>query len=687
MKTDKKVSVIVPNYNYEKYIEKRINSILDQTYPIYELILLDDASSDRSIEKMEQIIKKHPDMNIKTIWNKENSHSVFSQWQKGIEASSGDYFWIAEADDMAHPKFLETLMKSFEDEEVIISYSESARIDENDDLISPHTRDWMYGVSTKKWKNSYVNDGKDEIKNALSICNTIPNVSAVVFKKSNQVELLEKCKKFKISGDWYLYFNLLKNGKIAYHKESYNYFRKHLASTSTTASKETEIKEVLEIQKEIRESCSLTSYQIERQRMRYEELLAKESKEFQNQVKPLIAKRIAWIIPAPIKGSGGIRTMIQNANFLTTKGIECDIYIEEDYVNTSKTMEERIKKYYGSCLCNVYIGIEMRKKYDMIMATYSILTADYVYHMKDVACKAYFIQDFEPWFEPMGGTYLDMERTYKYGLQGISIGKWLNYKIHNEFSCPMTSFPFCADTSVYKPLKNIEKENAICFIYQPEKPRRCSNLGIQALRLVKELRPDVKVYLYGSEENSEIPLECENLGIIKIEQCNELYNKCKVGLCLSSSNPSRIPFEMMASGLPVVDMYRQNNLYDIPSTGVLLADSTPEALATALIQILDDEKLQKEMSKNGHEFMKEYPLERGFEDFYKEVCNVLNNQVMISDEVKQIYNKEMVTPSQEVMEVSDLVKAIPRPVVPTGPKMRFLVRLKQFILRKLHIRK
>lgn len=64
--------------------------------------------------------------------------------------------------------------------------------------------------------------------------------------------------------------------------------------------------------------------------------------------------------------------------------------------------------------------------------------------------------------------------------------------------------------------------------------------------------------------------ECKNLNIIPIKECNELYNKCKVGICMSASNPSRIPFEMMSAGLPVVELYKENNIYDLPDEGVLL---------------------------------------------------------------------------------------------------------------------
>ena len=679
----KKVSVVVPNYNYENYIEERIDSILMQTYPIHEFIILDDCSTDNSVNKIEEIIKKHPDVNIKFVKNEKNSGSVFSQWQKAFSLSTGDYVWIAEADDSCSHYFLENVMKGFDSPNVVLSYAESMRIDENNRIISISCRDWMLAVSSVKWNKSYINSGINEIQNALAICNTIPNVSAVVFKKSNQVEIIEEAKKFKISGDWYIYYKLLSNGDIAYCHKSLNYFRKHSKSTSTVVSRELEIRELLTIQSEIRENCHLNSNQIHKQSFRYGGIINETSNEFKEEVSSMIAKKIAWIIPSPIKGSGGIRTMIQNANFLVRQGFECDIYVEEDYVNTNESMKQRIIDFYGECLCDVYVGIDFKKEYDLAFATYSIKTPDYLYFMKNnVKRKAYFIQDFEPWFEPMGGLYLDMEHTYKYGLNGVSIGKWLTYKLQHEFNQPMNYFSFCADTNVYKKLDNVEKENAICFIFQPEKPRRCSNIGIRALLLVKALRPDVKIYLYGSDVDIKLDVEMENLHIMPIDKCNELYNKCKVGVCMSSSNPSRIPFEMMAAGLPVVDLYRENNLYDIPEDGVLLADTSPEAVATAIIKILDDDKLQQSMSKKGYEFMKNYPIEKGFEEFLNFVNNILDDKNITDSDVRQIYNKKPIMASKEVKDAMDIIKETPVTPKNTSKSVRYMIRIKRFIKRK-----
>ena len=181
----KKVSVIIPNYNYENFIIERIDSILNQTYPIYELIILDDKSTDNSVKVINDKIKTIKDVKVRFIENEKNTGSPFSQWQKGISLVEGDYFWIAEADDSAHPKFLETTMAAFDNEKVILSYTDSARIDENNDLIRENSQDLYNIYNTKRWDKPYINKGTDEIINYLSITNTILNVSGVVWKKGD----------------------------------------------------------------------------------------------------------------------------------------------------------------------------------------------------------------------------------------------------------------------------------------------------------------------------------------------------------------------------------------------------------------------------------------------------------------------------------------------------------------------
>lgn len=249
---DKKVSVIIPNYNYAHFLQRRIKSILRQTLSIYELIILDDKSSDDSIKiietEIEKIKKQHPNVIIKTAFNKKNSGNVFKQWAKGINMATGDYVWIAEADDLSEEKFLENIMKGFDDKDVILSYAKSKMIKTNEKISLK--RAISQEVLLKKsshWKKDYINDGKKEIQEVLCIYNTIPNVSAVVFRKNKKIsyeQILEKAQKFTVAGDWYFYYKLLLNGKIAYCKKPLNKQTIHSKSVTKTTNRQKYLEEV-----------------------------------------------------------------------------------------------------------------------------------------------------------------------------------------------------------------------------------------------------------------------------------------------------------------------------------------------------------------------------------------------------------------------------------------------------------
>lgn len=332
--------------------------------------------------------------------------------------------------------------------------------------------------------------------------------------------------------------------------------------------------------------------------------------------------RAAWVLPSLIEGSGGHRTILQNVQYLIRKGYECDVYVEDKgEVKNSEELRRQAETLFGKHDCRFILGYDIQGEYDIIFAT-AWFTAKVVRDCNSKAVKAYFIQDFEALFNPMGDGYILACNSYGYGLKPVTIGRWLSHKMQTEYHTPSRYFDFCADRRIYRPLPEAKKEHAICFVYQPDKPRRCSVLGIEALGIVKFLRPDVKIYLYGSNIKGNVWFEHENLGIIPLEKCNALYNKCEVGLCISSSNPSRIPFEMMAAGLPVVDLYMENNFFDMPNEGVRLAHTTPESIAQALIEILDHPETAAQMSEAGKRYMADKDLEHGFEQFYAAVSDM-----------------------------------------------------------------
>ena len=266
LKKIEKVSVVIPNYNYEKYIIERIDSVLFQSYPIYELIILDDKSSDNSVEiikkKIDDIKQKYPNLIVKFIPNEVNSGNVFKQWKKAFDESTGDYLWIAEADDSCSRKFLENIMKQFElNDKVVMSYSESLTMDEKNKILMDDLREWIDIFKTGKWNNSFVDEGNDFCENFLCINNTIANVSSLVFKKDKNIDFdkyLIEASKYRLAGDWYFYEKVLMHGNIAYNKNSLNYHRMQSNSVTLTTKREKEYEEICRIQSDIINNYNLS---------------------------------------------------------------------------------------------------------------------------------------------------------------------------------------------------------------------------------------------------------------------------------------------------------------------------------------------------------------------------------------------------------------------------------------------
>lgn len=261
----KKVSAVIPNYNYENYIIERIDSILLQTYPIYELVIIDDCSTDNSVniisKKVEKIKKQYPNLKVKFIKNEKNSGNVFCGWQRAFEESSGDYLWICEADDSCANNFLETVIKGFDDQDTVLSYCESLTMDENNIILMKDLREWIDIFNTGKWNNNYIITGKEELTSTMCINNTIANASSVVFKKYDGLDYknwLKESQTYRLAGDWYFYSKVIENGKVAYFKDSLNYHRMQSKSITLTTSGQREYDEIVRMQDDIMSRVQLS---------------------------------------------------------------------------------------------------------------------------------------------------------------------------------------------------------------------------------------------------------------------------------------------------------------------------------------------------------------------------------------------------------------------------------------------
>lgn len=229
------VSVIVPNYNHEKYLVQRLDSVFNQTYSNIEVILMDDCSTDNSIK----ILSKYSE-NPKVshcIFNEINSGNTFVQWNKGILLAKGEYIWIAETDDFCDLVFLETLLEPLiNDSNLVLAYCQSNRVNE-DNLVTGNWVDFTDDLDTELLKGNPFIEGDFFIEKGLIYKNIIPNASAVLFKRNRAIEIgcLDINPSFKYVGDWIFYFNIIINNKIIFIEDSLNNFRYHSQSVIATS--------------------------------------------------------------------------------------------------------------------------------------------------------------------------------------------------------------------------------------------------------------------------------------------------------------------------------------------------------------------------------------------------------------------------------------------------------------------
>lgn len=105
------LSIAIASYNYGKYIERAFKAIQGQSFTDYEIVYLDDASTDNSVEVINNIINKYPEMKIKLIINKTNQ-GIFASKTRLIHECTGQYIMLCDADDWMGEGCLEALVSA-----------------------------------------------------------------------------------------------------------------------------------------------------------------------------------------------------------------------------------------------------------------------------------------------------------------------------------------------------------------------------------------------------------------------------------------------------------------------------------------------------------------------------------------------------------------------------------------------
>lgn len=223
-------TVIVPNYNHGQYLKQRLDSVLAQRNCDFELIILDDASTDNS-KAIIELYRNQPRVTGVLI-NEVNSGSPFRQWDLAIAKARGEWIWIAESDDYAEPEFLQQAAQCLSiHPQAMLYYCDSQVICEPGSVpaerFSIRKNDLF---KTSKWSQSYVADGWAEINQCLKFDCTINNVSAWVFNRKLWEEAREGIMGFRYYGDWAFVLDICSRSSVCYNHRALNNYRLHAAS-------------------------------------------------------------------------------------------------------------------------------------------------------------------------------------------------------------------------------------------------------------------------------------------------------------------------------------------------------------------------------------------------------------------------------------------------------------------------
>lgn len=231
------VSVIIPNYNHAKYLEQRIQSVLNQTYQNFEVIILDDCSPDNGASRaVIEMYRDNPHISH-VVYNEKNSGSTFRQWDKGIELAKGEIIWIAESDDYCEPSFLQEMIKCWQEHpDCSVVQAMSRFVDENGNDL-PDNR--VFSGLQEYY------DGMEFIRTRFFYSNLhIPNASAVTFKRKMYYQIPHDYETYKAAGDRLFWIYMLELGAICQVMKPLNYFRQH--TNKVTARKEVDGTQCLE---------------------------------------------------------------------------------------------------------------------------------------------------------------------------------------------------------------------------------------------------------------------------------------------------------------------------------------------------------------------------------------------------------------------------------------------------------
>ena len=328
--------------------------------------------------------------------------------------------------------------------------------------------------------------------------------------------------------------------------------------------------------------------------------------------------RLAMVIPPFARGSGGHNTLFQIFSRLERRGHSCSVWLA-DYHNQLRevwpaVLRHDINEFFASFQGPVYKGFDQWQGADVVMAT-GWQTVHAALRLDQCRARAYVVNDHEPEFFATSTERVLAEDTYRHDLHCIAASPWLRDLLIERYGASADAFQLGVEQEIYQPRPVERRTDTVVYYARHSTARRAVPIGLLALTELHRKRPDLRIVLFGSPDIMYAAFPYESMGLLSPTQLSWLYSEATVGLCLSLTNFSLMPKEMLACGLPCVELAGVSAESIFGEDGPLeLASLDPRAIADALELLLDDPERWERRSREGIEFVASHTWEHATDE-------------------------------------------------------------------------
>ncbi len=314
---------------------------------------------------------------------------------------------------------------------------------------------------------------------------------------------------------------------------------------------------------------------------------------------------VAVVIPQFRRGSGGHKTIADLIRGLEARGHAVSVHLVDEEARhagaSDAEVDAHFHRFFGPTRATVGWAPADWGGVDVVLAT-GWQTVPAVLRIPGARARAYLVQDHEPEFY---ATSIEREWaawTYRQGLHAICASPWLADVVSSQHGASASSFDLGVDHDAYTALPTHRRHDLVLFYARPTTPRRAVPLGVMALDELHRRRPGVEIALFGEARELQTPFPHRHLGVLAPDGLAHAYASAAVGVVLSLTNPSLVPTEMLACGLPVVDLATDSMVRTFGQDGpIKLAQLTPASICDAIIELLDDLEARADRTRTGME--------------------------------------------------------------------------------------